>query len=336
MALQPVGPSGHSASVEDRIAALGRRPSAVYQSSTVTAYARVSDELHAMYWFVPAQRLYPVVVAAMRMERGQRGSREPVNPAAGLAMLAGRIAYLDFDHGSAADGHQLEAIGLAYLARDPQAAAAALTHRADIESQAGGHERAHRLMDEANAVLSGVGMAGRTQLQRVWQDMVSAQVAVRGDDGSRAIDLLRVMSGRMRGASRAEAPRWLDFFDGSRLAGVIGAAELRAGQPERAALMLRSSLRTSSRQAAKEMSVVFADLADARRMQSDFAEACQWLTRAMDLVEIHDYMVGLRRVNEVRRALPSTVETASVSALDLRLSTWDGVLARLSGANPPG
>jgi hypothetical protein len=329
MPSQPVGRAERSASVEDRIAALRRRPPEGSGSAAVGVYARVSDNLHAMYWIVPAHRLYPLVVAAMRMNRGVRSPAQHggvASPAAGLAMLAGRIAYLDFDLVDVADGHQLEAIGLAYQARDPQAAAAAMAHRAHIESRSGSHDRARVLIDEANSVLTRVGTAGRTHLQRVWQDTVAAEVAVRGGDGDRGISALRIMNRRMGGMRSADAPSWLDFFDRSRLSGAVGAAELRMGQPERAALMLRDSLRTSSPQAAKELSVVLADLADARRMQSDFAEACELLTRAMDVLDAHDYLIGLRRVVEVRQALPPTVATAELSLLDRRLSTWDTVL----------
>ena len=47
---------------------------------------------------------------------------------------------------------------------------------------------------------------------------------------------------------------------------------------------------------------------------------------ALDVLDSYDYLIGLRRVMEVRRALPVTVATAALSRLDRRLSTWDAML----------
>jgi hypothetical protein len=336
----PAGPENRSdefqrsrTSAENRIAALARRPPPADEGVPASVYLHVSDYLHAMYQVVPAYRLYPLVVAAMRMSRGEPDvapedrTGRPVDLAAGLAMLAARIAYFDLDMRALADAHHLEAIGFAYQAHDMPAVAAATVHRALIESHAGGHIRARLLIGEANAILNRWGTGRLTQVQRLWQDVATAEVAVLGGDGVRGMFAMRTIGTRINRVQRITAPLWLDFFDRSWLAGTIGTAELHVGQPARAALMLRTCLRTAAPDAVKGRSVALADLADARRLQLDYAEACQLLSQALDVVDGHSYLIGLRRIGEVRRALPATVETASTAPLDRRLSTWDDLLA---------
>jgi len=329
-----LGVHDRSTSAANRIAALTLRASLGYQNAAPSAFAHMSDDLHAMYWVIPAHRLYPLVIAAIRTSRdvtgpdgsGPHSSTEASSAAAGLAMLAGRIAYLDFDLVGVADDHQVEAIGLAYRAQDLQIVAAATTQRALIEARSGGHHRARLLIGTANSILSRVGSTRRTRLQHIWQDAVAAEVAVHGGDGVRGIAALRLIGPRMSGKRATETPRWLDFFDRSRLAATIGAAELRVGEPTRAALMLLSCLRSAAPSAAKEWSVVLADLADARRLQLDSMEACHLLSQALDIIDDHEYMTGLRRVAEVRRMLPPTTTTAAILRIDRQLSTWDAVL----------
>jgi hypothetical protein len=114
-----------------------------------------------------------------------------------------------------------------------------------------------------------------------------------------------------------EDPDWLDFFDGSRLAGFKGFSSLSAGRPGEAAVALETTLRALPPEAAKQRSVALADLSAARLAQGELDESARLLGSALAHLRVQWYGTGVERVDAVcRRLAAKGAPLRVITALD--------------------
>ena len=193
----------------------------------------ITAQHRALYWTVPAAAMFAPVAAHSEFGLGQlRSAGSPAlrtrlaAPVAETAMLAARLAFFDLQQPQLAEGYFAVALDAARESADRPLTSAVLTHMAFVPAYAGHARRARDLMAEAHRQARGA--VGATQL--AWMCAVEAEVEAKLGDGRTANDLIARSEGVLGGQSRAWVsgpdPQWLDFFDGSRLAGFKGFCRL--------------------------------------------------------------------------------------------------------------
>lgn len=279
---------------------------------SVAAYAAVASNQRALYWTAPAEELFETAYAhahlGVRLLRGAPSGqlREKLaGTVAQAALLAGRLAF--FDLHQPATAQRLYEISLAATAQagDHQLAAAALAHAALIPGFIGDHSTAKGLVDAAFAhARHGIG-----SLTRAWLHCIGSEVEARCGDPA---------AGR-RHVDRADAalddnnkdPEWLDFFSPARLDAFAGYSSLAAGDYAEAVQRLESALHRLDGNAAKQRSVLFADLATAHAT-SDPDASPQLLRKAIDALENDWYATGHSRVREALQTFPNNPDRREI------------------------
>jgi hypothetical protein len=285
----------------------------------VNGYSVITAQHRALYWSVPAAAMFAPVAAHSELGLGLlRSAGSPALRAslaasvAETAMLAARLAFFDLQQPRLAEGYFAVALDAARESADRPLTGAVLAHMAFVPAFAGQPRRARDLIAEAHRQVRGV--AGATQLS--WMCAVESEVEARLGDGAAANDLIARAEGALAGARRFGAddrdPQWLDFFDGSRLAGFKGYCRLSAGRCADAAVALEQTLRTLPLGASKQRSITLADLARARAGQGELEEAALLLGGAVDQLRTHWYATGVDRVDAVRRHLAAAGAPARI------------------------
>lgn len=284
-------------------------------------YAVITAQHRALYWTIPAAAMFAPVAAHSELGLGLlRAAGSPAlrarlaAPVAETAMLAARLAFFDLQQPQLAEGYFAVALDAARESADRPLTSAVLTHMAFVPAFAGQARRARDLMAEAHRQARGA--VGATQL--AWMCAVESEVEAKLGDGRTANDLIARSEGVLGGQSRAWAggpdPQWLDFFDGSRLAGFKGFCRLSTGRCTDAAAALEQTLRTLPAEASKQRSITLADLARARAGQGELEESALLLGGAIDQLRSHWYATGVDRVDAVRRRLAAAGAPSRVLA----------------------
>jgi hypothetical protein len=292
----------------------GRAAPAALDSGTdgglVTGYSLITAQHRALYWSVPAAAMFGPVAAHSEFGLGLlRSAGSPALrarlavPVAETAMLAARLAFFDLQVPQLAEGYFTVALDAARESADRPLTSAVLTHMAFVPAFAGQARRARDLMAEAHRQARGA--VGATQLS--WMCAVESEVEAKLGDGRAATDLIARSEGALGGLGRGDAqdadPEWLDFFDGSRLAGFKGYCRLSTGRCADAATALEQMLCTLPSASSKQRSITLADLARARAGQRELEESALLLRRAIDQLSSQWYATGVDRVDAVRRHL---------------------------------
>jgi hypothetical protein len=285
----------------------------------VNGYSVITAQHRALYWSVPAAAMFAPVAAHSEFGLGLlRAAGSPALrarlavPVAETAMLAARLAFFDLQQPQLAEGYFAVALDAARESADRPLTSAVLTHMAFVPAYAGQARRARDLMAEAHRQARGA--VGATQL--AWMCAVESEVEAKLGDGRTANDLIARSEGALGGQARAwpagPDPQWLDFFDGSRLAGFKGFCRLSTGRCSDAAAALEQTLRTLPAGASKQRSITLADLARARAGQGELEESALLLGSAIDQLRSHWYATGVDRVDAVRRRLAAAGAPARV------------------------
>lgn len=273
----------------------------------VDAYCYVTASHRALYWASPGYELLPSVAAhaqlGERMLRPAHGAEEIVRRLAAAvaesALLVARVAFFDLGRIDVADHAFQLAQDAVDVSEDHALTAAVLAHRAFVPGFAGQPERATELLRAARAHARYAAGA----LLRSWLHCVDAEISARTGQGE--VSLSRISAAEDALSTDGVDPQWLDFFDGSRLAGFAGNALLLAGNHRAAALRLHQALNGLSVDASKQRAVVLLDLAHAQA-STDAEQALNTARQACDLLDHMGYVTALQRLPAVRTALSAT------------------------------
>jgi tetratricopeptide (TPR) repeat protein/transcriptional regulator with XRE-family HTH domain len=324
-------------------AVAGRAPAApgggALDAGTVQGYAAITSQQRAMYWTIPAARMFPPVaahaqlgIALLRNGPARLAHRQRLAGAvAETSMLAARIAFFDLQAPQDARRYYQVALAAARDASDHQLGSAILAHLAFIPAYAGEAGEARDLMRAAHAYAA----RGVSTTHRAWLYAVEAETETRLGAPSRAVTLIGRSSDTLYGPGRGDVPEWLDFFDGVRMTGFRGFCELSTGRPDQACVALQETLDRLPANAGKQRAIVLADLAEGFRQRDEVDEACRMLDQALDGLEQHWYATAMDRVRTVRARLAGQQSSNSVRELDGRLAEWRRALpaggSRLAG-----
>jgi transcriptional regulator with XRE-family HTH domain len=270
----------------------------------VAAYAEIAEGQRALYWTGPATQLFESSSAhthlGVRLLRDAgRDQREPLGAVvAESALLTARLSFFDLRKPDVAQRAFQVALEATREAGDHALAAVVLGHMAFVPAFSGRPAEATSLLDAALQHC----WHGVSPWVRAWLYCVAAEAQARSAGPAayqRHIDLAQAAIAGDPG----DQPAWMDFFDASRLRGFAGYAALAAGAHQDAAEHLQVALDRLAPSAAKQRSVLLADLATAHRDEPEQATA--YLDRAIDVLDQDWYGMGFDRVRAVARELPA-------------------------------
>ncbi|MEV6444762.1 helix-turn-helix transcriptional regulator [Amycolatopsis sp. NPDC051716] len=293
---------------------------------SVDAFAAITASHRDLYWTTAAAELLPSVTAHVHLGTGMLKStsdaeapqsRQLASAVAESALLASRLLFFDLAQGDAAEQFFQLADDAASTSQDHALAAALLGHRAFVPGFAGQIQPARDYLSAAHAH----ARYAASPLLRSWLHCVDAEVSARV--GQSSASLTRIRSAEDALVTAGTDPKWLDFFDASRLDGFAGNALLLAGRNREAAGRLQSSLDNLAETATKQKAVLLFDLA-AAQAPTDAEHAAATVRQACDLVSKAPYNIALQRVPEVRAALSAT---PYVGELDERVRALTGPAA---------
>src|SRR5256886_2775021 len=142
---------------------------------------------------------------------------------------------------------------------------------------------------------------GVTPLARSWLHCVASEAIARSADPAgyrRHIDLAENAL-----STDGMVPEWFDFYDASRLNGFAGYCALAAGDNTAASARLQSALDDLAPTAAKQRTVLLADLATAHL--DDAGHAAALVDQALDVLTGDWYATGHQRIGQVAHRLPA-------------------------------
>lgn len=288
---------------------------------SVAAYETAVDAQAQLYWTVPAGHLFETALGhtrlGMELLRGASGDarRSLATATARSALLCGRLAF--FDLGDPAGGERCfdTALRLVQEGDDHAVAAAICAHLAFVPGFRCREVEAGHALDAAAAHVR----YGGGPLLRSWVHAVRGELAVRAGDAKRGLASLRQAEEAL--ATGGVDPAWLDFYDGSRLAGFLGYAQLHAGRNVDAVATFEGALAGLAPRAAKQRAVLLLDLANAY-VPLDAQTAFDHATQALDGMSREVYAAARDRLPGVRAALRATPYAAE---FDERSSALPGV-----------
>ncbi|MGH3624390.1 MAG: hypothetical protein ACRDQ5_21830, partial [Sciscionella sp.] len=275
---------------------------------SIDAYSAITASLRDLYWTSPASDLLPSVTAHVHLGDGMLkaasdvGEPEPRRLAAALAesaLLAARLAFFDLAQADVAQSFFQLAEDAGEAAHDHALTAAVLAHRAFVPGFAEQQQPARDFLKAAHAH----ARYGAGPLLRSWLHCADAEISAR--TGQSTASLARIRSAEDALGTGGTDPRWLDFFDVSRLAGFAGNALLLAGQHHAAVSRLQEALDGLAEGASKQRSVLLFDLA-AAHAPTDADQALATARQACDVLDRYYYATALQRVPGVRAALSAT------------------------------
>jgi hypothetical protein len=268
-----------------------------------TAYTKVIAGQRELYWTSPAADLFESAYAhaqlGVRLLRATSSERARVTLSTALAestMLAGRLAFFDLRQAAVAQRCYETALDASRQAGDHALAAGVLGHMAFIPAFAGDTTRSLELVDAAQQHC----WHGVTPLARSWLHCVASEAIARSADPAgyrRHIDLAENAL-----STDGMVPAWFDFYDASRLNGFAGYCALAAGDNTAASARLQSALDNLAPTAAKQRTVLLADLATAHL--DDAGHAAALVDQALDVLTDDWYATGHQRIGQVAHRLP--------------------------------
>jgi transcriptional regulator with XRE-family HTH domain len=255
------------------------------------------------------------VTADLQAENSTGERRRLAEARARCATLLGRLSFFDLDDGHAARGHFLLAVEAAREADDPRQEAAALTHLAFVPAHEGNTRAAVDYLSGARRALAGHPHPALAS----WIEAVASEI--HGADGDHAEALAAVERAKAAYETVDERPpRWFDYYDDTRLAGFAGYADLLAGRYDSARAELEVALQLPL-SAAKQRSVLLADLATAHFRTGHVDEACRVALRAVDELAQAGYATGSGRVRGFLRLVSPHASSPAVRHLNERVSS---------------
>ena len=265
------------------------------------AYTEIVRCQRALYWTSPAWPLYEAAYAHTQLGTGlvrAASGTSRVTLAAALAesaLLTARLAFFDLNQPAIAQRCYDVALAATREAGDHALAAAVLGHMAFIPAFSHDPSAARPLIDAAlQHTWHGVSPAVRS-----WLHCVASEVEVRAGAGAASRHQIDLAATAIE--ANPTPPEWLDFYDAGRLHSFAGCAALASADHPEAARQLTEALASLTATAAKQRSVILADLACAHGSDGD--HAANYLSQAMDALHNDWYGTGLERVREVRPVL---------------------------------
>ena len=145
---------------------------------------------------------------------------------------------------------------------------------------------------------------------------------VLANDGNHAAALAAIDRARDAMSLQVDeaAPDWFDYYDPTRLAGFAGYANLCAGRYDSARADLEEALNLPQA-AAKQRSVLLADLAAVHYHDGDLDEACRIAISAVDELARAGYATGSQRVRSFLRLVRPQASSLAVRTLNERVSS---------------
>jgi transcriptional regulator with XRE-family HTH domain len=300
--------------------------SAAISAEAVADYEGITAAHRGLYWTAAPMALYGSVKSHVVLgeELVTKGGTDPLvrrlSSALGeSAMLAGRIAFFDLKRPEPAQNDLRLALGASEASGDHPLAAAVLAHLSFVAAHRGDPASVRDLLAAAFAHSS-----QRTgPLVRAWLHAVEAEVSATGDDRPASLRALgRSESLLTDDGPEDDDPHWFDFFDSSRFAGFAGHTNLLLGRAEEARQPLQQSLDRLAPDAAKQRSVILADLA-ATYIEEDVEAACALTTQALEQLGDTWYATGFERVQAVRKQLTPHHQNRQVRELEDRLRSTE-------------
>jgi len=332
-----------------------RRPSRAVTALPSTAaadYLSATVAYRHLYWTLPAQELHPVVSAHAALGTRLLARHTTTTVVTGAAiqlatataesnLLAGRLSFFDLNTPDTAQRSFVAALQSAQHAADNLLGAAALAHLAFIPAFAGTTTRSDEARDHLRAARAFARRGDANPTILAWLDAVDAEVETRFGDTDRALSLLhraeqRLLTPDTEAATDPATPAWFDWFSADRLAGFVGNTLINAGKGKQAHEALVAALETLPDDAAKQRSVLLADLAAASVLEGSLDHACEYLSDALDALAGAWYAAGMNRVKDVRSSMRDWDAIPAVRDLDERLYNWATTVPSLDPLPAPG
>jgi len=296
------------------------RPTAETLSNLDDLAGRYQTLYHSV---APAVLLTPVVAHLhtvsdlLRDVRAPNIRRKLLANRARVATLAGRLAFFDLQDPMAARGYYNLALEAAQEASDHYQAAAALGHIAFIPAADHGFTAAVDYLRGANHQLR------RRPHRQLSSWLAAVESELHTNAGLHPAALAAIDRGRdaLAAPGLCEDLPWFDYYDGTRLAGFAGYANLRAGRPHEARTSLTEALGQLPRAAVKQRAVFLTDLAATHLCDSNLDEACHSAGDAADQLHRAGYATGFDRLREFRATVEPWKSSRAVRALDDQLAT---------------
>jgi len=232
------------------------------------------------------------------------------------ATLVGRLAFFDLDDAMSARGHYAVAAEAAHEAGDTRQRSAAMAHLAFVPAAEGSPAAALEYLAAAREALTHEPYPRLSS----WIDAVESEVLA--NDGNHAAALAAIDRARDAMSLQVDeaVPDWFDYYDPTRLAGFAGYANLCAGRYDSARADLEEALNLPQA-AAKQRSVLLADLAAVHYHDGDLDEACRIAISAVDELARAGYATGSERVRSFLRLVRPQASSLAVRTLNERVSS---------------
>jgi tetratricopeptide (TPR) repeat protein len=334
----PPGAAAASGPAASHLPAFAKRVLVPSLSGSVAAdFIAVTTAHRHMYWAVPTSQLHDSVAAHVHLgtallpavpEVARRALAAAVSES---SLLAGRIEFFDLQYSEQAQASFVLALQAAQDARDPLLAAAVLAHMAFIPAFSGEHKRAEEARDKVRAARAFSRRGPASPELLAWLDAVEAEVETRFGDTRKALQLIHHAEGIFANEAPGPSPAWLDWFSPARLAGFKGNTLMTARQPAQAKETLQSAIDQLPKEAAKQRSVLLADLAAVAVSEKEPDRACALAEEALDQLTRTWYATGMERVRAVRQSLTPWESLPCVRQLDERLYDWNTTVSALTG-----
>jgi transcriptional regulator with XRE-family HTH domain/tetratricopeptide (TPR) repeat protein len=286
------------------------------------AHDDLCNRLEALYpstaplvLYTAALAHFDAVSSDLRDIRAHGERRRLASSRARCATLLGRLSFFDLEDAHAARAQYLVAVESARGASDAQEEAAALTHLAFLPAAEGSTRAALDYLDGARTAL-----AQRPHpLMTSWIDAVASEIHAAAGDHAASLAAIERAKDAATTASAEERPGWFDYYDATRLAGFAGYANLLAGRYDVARAELEAALALPLA-AAKQRSVLLADLATVHFHAGELDEACRLAVRAVDELSHAGYATGSSRVRAFLCLVRPHASSPAVRHLSERVS----------------
>ena len=304
-------------------------------ASVAADYITITAAHRRMYWSVPAIRLHDAVarhaaLGAALVPAVPEAARPSLAAAlAESSMLAGRLEFFDLQQPETAQASYVAALQAAQDARDPLLGSASLAHMAFIPAFSGAAGRAEEARDKMRAARAFARRGPASAEMLAWLDAVDAEIETRFGDTRKALHLIGHAEDIFASEPPRPSPPWLDWFSPVRLAGFKGNTLMVARQAGAARETLQLVLDQLPAGAAKQRSVILADLAAVAVADSDPEQACALAETALEHLARYWYATGMDRVRAVRQSLTRWESLPCVRRLDERLYDWDTTVSAL-------
>jgi hypothetical protein len=305
-------------------------------SSVATDYITITSAYRHMYWTVPPAQLHDAAASHVKLgimlsaSVPETARRPLANAMAESSLLVGRIEFFDMQDPVRAQQSLVTALQAAQDAHDSLIGSAILAHMAFIPAFSGDPARAEEARDKIRAARTFARRGSAPPEMLAWIDAVEAEAETRFGDTRKALQLIHHAEEIFATEAPHPAPPWLDWFSPVRLAGFKGNTLLADHQLGPAKEALQAVLEQLPEDAAKQRSVILADLAAVAVSESSPEDACRLAGMALDQLARTWYATGMARVRTVRETLTQWESLPCVRDLDERLYDWSTTISALT------